>query len=815
MMSEPASDPNVSVRAEATRHIKARRMVLPIAYRAKVPCDEQGLPLDKWQALRLTERDLPRYFNGEPRNLGILLGEPSAWLVDIDLDTAEARELAPRILPATACFGRTTSRRSHWLFVADGAVTTKYLEPDPTELTSQGKPKLHTLLELRSTGMQTVVPPSTHVSGEPIAWEEGPTEPVRIDAAQLRRLAGHLAAATLLKRRAPELLEGYLAAPDVVPDGMSALPRLWPTDYVPVLRRFLGLASPEPQRRIVSPAASALFAEALDAYNADHTRDWGRAGGSCCPVCCGEGGCACFGRSKHKETRWSCFNTDHPDGCGHKADDGTYHSGDALDLDAFARGRTTAEHLRAEGYLADRSTATSAAPREEPPMVTDDDAPIELRGHLSLVPSGREPGCDDGDEENHKGAAGTEYLNGKIGKEWNHSRPDGAPGPKPADPDLAKALADIRARRGTGDRNRRFKVICATDLLEMDLPRPVWLVDGLVPAEGVVAIAGEPKSIKTWLMLTTMVCIATGTPVLSIYQVRSPGTVVIFCVEDDARAIRNRLRAIARGLSLSRTDLSQVHVIVREHLDLSDETSVAALVIAARSVPGPVVALALDPLRDIHSADENDSTGMAVVTSALRVLRDVLSSAVSVNHHVAKRTKDTADRRPGQRMRGSSAVHGAIDAGIYLTDLETDGQSWWETTLISEVRSARGAGSFRLRLDVEDDAEGEAVCARWSILAPENADAAPAGPTDGELLRETCAAVMRVLTEVPEGGRLSERAIRASAGCSYGAVTGALRALEGARKIQRVWQKTKAVGWQICPDERSERSDGEEKSDEH
>jgi hypothetical protein len=382
-MTEPASDPNANVRAEALRHLKAGRVVLAVGFREKFPVDELGRKLDAWRSLRLSERDLPRYFNGQPLNLGILLGEPSGWLVDLDLDTPEARELVARVLPVTATFGRPSSRRSHWLFIAEGAVTTKFLEPDPAELTSQGKPKIHTLLELRSTGMQTVFPPSTHKSGEPIAWEEGPTEPTRIDAAELRRLAGRLAAATLLKRRAPDLLEGYLAAPDVVPPGVPEL-------YLPVLRRFLGLASPEPARRTTSPAASALFNDALAAYNAEHTRDWGRAGGSCCPVCCQEGGCSCFGRSKRNAARWSCFNTDHPDDCGHKSDDGTYHSGDALDLDAFGRGRTPAEHLRAEGYLADRSSAPGATSREEPPPHTDNEPPW-LRAHLSLVPGAPEP----------------------------------------------------------------------------------------------------------------------------------------------------------------------------------------------------------------------------------------------------------------------------------------------------------------------------------------------------------------------------------------------------------------------------------------
>src|SRR5437879_5765343 len=46
-------------------------------------------------------------------NVGVLNGEPSGGLLDVDLDASEAVKLAPMFLPATACiFGRASKRRS-------------------------------------------------------------------------------------------------------------------------------------------------------------------------------------------------------------------------------------------------------------------------------------------------------------------------------------------------------------------------------------------------------------------------------------------------------------------------------------------------------------------------------------------------------------------------------------------------------------------------------------------------------------------------------------------------------------------------------
>ena len=87
----------------------------------------------------------------EAANVGLLLGAPSGGLVDVDLDAPEARAVAPAILPDTAMVsGRAGSPRSHFWYVV----------PDPEgrqSFTHRGAGD--TLVELRGTGGQTVVPP--------------------------------------------------------------------------------------------------------------------------------------------------------------------------------------------------------------------------------------------------------------------------------------------------------------------------------------------------------------------------------------------------------------------------------------------------------------------------------------------------------------------------------------------------------------------------------------------------------------------------------------------------------------------------------
>ena len=136
---------------------------LPIPFREKKPI------LPDWPNFRATEDELPRYF-GRSGNVGILLGEPSGNLVDVDLDHRIAVEIAEQYLPPNnAVFGRAGKLRSHFLYRAVSSTHKRQV---------QG---VGMIIELRSTGCQTIAPGSTHTSGEFIEWAED-GEPAEVDA---------------------------------------------------------------------------------------------------------------------------------------------------------------------------------------------------------------------------------------------------------------------------------------------------------------------------------------------------------------------------------------------------------------------------------------------------------------------------------------------------------------------------------------------------------------------------------------------------------------------------------------------------------
>lgn len=146
---------------------------------------EKAITIKDWQSLRIEADDVPRHFKANS-NVGILTGEPSGWLIDIDLDHALAVDLADEFLPPTdAEFGRPSKPRSHRLYYV-----TAPIETYKRQLSRKDGGDM--LVELRSTRAQTVFPGSWHKDGELITWEKN-GEPTEIDPLELKAAVDALA----------------------------------------------------------------------------------------------------------------------------------------------------------------------------------------------------------------------------------------------------------------------------------------------------------------------------------------------------------------------------------------------------------------------------------------------------------------------------------------------------------------------------------------------------------------------------------------------------------------------------------------------
>jgi len=162
-----------------------------------IPFRKKSTTAAGWSSLRLTNHDqLITHFGESKSNIGVLLGEPSSNLVDIDLDVHEALPFAKAFLPPTAMFGRNGNPDSHWLYICE-------IETKKFQYRKKGDTDQTMLVEIRSTGAQTVFPGSTHESGETIQWSNS-VEPVTIETETLYSQVSWVAAGALLSCEWPK-----------------------------------------------------------------------------------------------------------------------------------------------------------------------------------------------------------------------------------------------------------------------------------------------------------------------------------------------------------------------------------------------------------------------------------------------------------------------------------------------------------------------------------------------------------------------------------------------------------------------------------
>lgn len=174
MAVETDTKPSTPLEA-ARQYVRRGWSVVPVPFKQKRPV------LKEWEQLRLADSDLAQYFD-QPANIGLILGEPSDWLVDVDLDCDEARAIAAKYLPPTqAKSGRAGAPESHWWYIAEGAKTVQNRDPVTKQM----------IVELRSTGGQTVVGPSVHPTGQ--QYEVLTGEPAVVSAAELTAYVAELA----------------------------------------------------------------------------------------------------------------------------------------------------------------------------------------------------------------------------------------------------------------------------------------------------------------------------------------------------------------------------------------------------------------------------------------------------------------------------------------------------------------------------------------------------------------------------------------------------------------------------------------------
>jgi AAA domain len=205
-------------------------------------------------------------------------------------------------------------------------------------------------------------------------------------------------------------------------------------------------------------------------------------------------------------------------------------------------------------------------------------------------------------------------------------------------------------------------VLSLAELLEQQppTPPPSLVEPGLLPAQGIWFVGGEPKVGKSLLVANLALALAAGSNRIG-FPVPTPRRVLVCQFELPLPHFVSRLLVMRRSLGPAADHHLLVDTRATGHL-LSAPQGLNHFVAAARAAAAEVIVL--DPLYSTHDQDENDTRAMAALCQTLLRLRDATQAALIVVHHIRK---SITREEIGSAFRGSSALHAVGDTYMLLT----------------------------------------------------------------------------------------------------------------------------------------------------
>lgn len=234
--------------------------------------------------------------------------------------------------------------------------------------------------------------------------------------------------------------------------------------------------------------------------------------------------------------------------------------------------------------------------------------------------------------------------------------------------------------------------------------KPGWLVEDIWLRGSHGMVAGEPKTFKSTITMDLAISVASGRPFLNKYKVMETGPVIILQNENAEWIMKDRTEKITASKDLigsvkwpSVTFAPELPITFLNNsgYNLSDPGDMEILEDMIKTIK-PILVI-LDPLYLMFEGDINSAKDLMPVLQWLMHIKNTYRTSVLVVHHW---NKGGASPRGGQRMLGSTTLHGWVESAMYFS---VNGESTSDEGTFSKVkveREFRAAGNLA-QLDVE------------------------------------------------------------------------------------------------------------------
>lgn len=207
-------------------------------------------------------------------------------------------------------------------------------------------------------------------------------------------------------------------------------------------------------------------------------------------------------------------------------------------------------------------------------------------------------------------------------------------------------------------RTMKEVVLSLDDLISKDFPPQSWVVEKLLPKQGLVALSGPPGSYKSFLSMLLASKVAEGSDFFTFPT--DQGAVLFIDRENHFSLIQKRFKSISEN---SRLPIYWLDL----EFNVSDQAQVALVLEVIKT--HKIKLVIIDSLIRIHNENENESGGMAKVFAQLKRFQDEGAAVLFLHHENKGGANQTTNL--GYKMRGSSDILAAVDSNVSLELKET------------------------------------------------------------------------------------------------------------------------------------------------
>lgn len=213
-----------------------------------------------------------------------------------------------------------------------------------------------------------------------------------------------------------------------------------------------------------------------------------------------------------------------------------------------------------------------------------------------------------------------------------------------------------------------LKTIRLSELYRLELPPPAYLVDKIIPSQGITGLIGDPNVGKTWFALDVVHSVARGENVLKQFPVQQ-GAVLIIELDDSLSLIKDRLHKMNKdGAAPIYTWYDERPFFITGEKNVDDPLIKRVIEFVKKN---HIVLVVIDTFRDMHGLSENESDKIKIILDPLKSIVNECECAILLTHH----QKKAGPGQTGQSLvRGSTVIQGMLASTIQLKEISRANQ---------------------------------------------------------------------------------------------------------------------------------------------